>query len=219
MNSCWSELRGLAPAASLQVLGRFALGRNCYIAAGGIVLRAAGDRETPVFDRLGRPVTVSRILPRDRAIAALGIEMLEVVQTEATPHDIAAVDRVRLLTGVGALVFRGALLTRMLGLAYAHLETRESGGQRTLQLPLVKATFTECASLADRTLREASRHLEGMPGLDLLAAHQALTEATSDAAKLMGGHGFLLGNLNSIETLSLLIGGLFAPAAERLVAA
>ena len=58
-----------------------------------------------------------------------------------------------------------------------------------------------------------------MPGLDLLAAHQALTEATSDAAKLMGGHGFLLGNLNSIETLSLLIGGLFAPAAERLVAA
>jgi hypothetical protein len=218
MNTYWSEVRGLPPAASLQVLGRFALGRNCHIAAGGIVLRAAGDRETPVFDRFGQPVTVSRILPRDRAIAALGIDMLEVAQGDvgaATP----AGDRVALLTDVGALVFRGALLTRMLGLAFAHLETRESGGQRTLQLPLVKATFTACASLADRNLREAARHLEGMPGLDLAAAHQVLTEATSDAAKLMGGHGFLLGSLHSIETLSLLIGGLFAPAAERLVAA
>jgi hypothetical protein len=39
--------------------------------------------------------------------------------------------------------------------------------------------------------------------LDLSEMHRTLTNATMKAAKLMGGHGYLLGETNSIELLSL----------------
>lgn len=204
----WTSLRGASPAEALVAFGRFAAGRDCWLAARGTVLCGKGT-DLPVFDREGRGVPMGAILP-DRGLDALGLELRRVGQA-VPPAAPDQPDRFAMLADVGALVCRAGLMMRCLTLAYAHLEGRESGGEPTLHLPLVKATFTDCASLGDRIHREAAKHLEGLPGLNLAEAHAGLSAATARAAKLMGGHGYLAGQINAIETLSLLIVAGFTP--------
>jgi hypothetical protein len=216
MSAYWTSLRGASPADALVALGRFAVGRDCVLAARGTALRGKSSDLT-LIDLAGRPVAGGPVLP-DTGLDALGVELVLTGPADPT-NDPEFADRFARLAEVGALVCRAGLMMQILDQAYAHLEGRESVGVQTLQLPLVKATFTEGASLGDRIRREAAKHLEGGLALDLAAEHSALTAATCRAAKLMGGHGFLAGRINATETLSLLIAAAFAPQADRRSAA
>jgi hypothetical protein len=210
LSAFWANLRGAEPAQMLLAFGRFAVGQDAWLAGRNLALvdsDPASGSEIPVLAADGRPVAVVQRLAPDRGLAALGLQMV----LTAPPGAEASSATIHSLTETGAIILRAGLMMRCLSLAFAHLEGRESGGQPTLQLPLVKATFTECATLADRLQREAVKHLEGRPGFDLSATHEALSSATARAAKLMGGHGFLAGQLNALETLSLLIASGFGP--------
>ena len=216
MPAYWTSLRGARPAEAMVALGRFAACRDCVLAARGAALRGKGS-DLPLIDRAGRALLPERVLP-DAGLDALGIEMVQVgpAALDTLPE---TAKRFADLADIGALVCRAGLMLRCLTQAYAHLEGRESAGQQTLQLHLVKATFTECASLADRIRREAAKHLENGLGLDLAEENGAIGAASARAAKLMGGHGYLAGQVNAIETLSLSLAAGFAPQPERRSAA
>jgi hypothetical protein len=216
MSAYWSSLRGASPRDALTALGRFAAGRDCALAARGTALHGKGS-DVPLIDRSGSIVPAVRVLP-DKGLDALGVELVS-VGPSGLASAIGHADRFARLVDTGALVCRAGLMMRCLVQAYAHLEGRESAGQPTLQLPLVKATFTECASLADRIRREAAKHLEDGLGLDLAAEHVAVSTATARAAKLMGGHGYLADQTNAIETFSLLLAASFAPQSRQRSAA
>ena len=189
----------------LVALGTFVTGRPCVVAQGGIALRCSGDSGTPVTDCAGTQLAVTGTLPGDVVLNALGVEL---VRTRIAELPRACLAR-RL--AVGTLVWRAGLMVRMLDLAHAHLSGRESNGQKTLQHQLVKATFTECHALAERTRHEAPHGLDPALNWDLDALDQGLGHATAQAAKLMGAHGFLRGSLNSLECLSLTLSALMTP--------
>lgn len=216
MSAYWTTLRQANPADALVALGRFAAGRDCFLAARGTALRSKSS-DLALLDLAGRPLAGQAVIP-DLGLDALGVELVLTGPADPTLDPVFAARFAR-LAQVGALVCRAGLMTQILGQAYAHLEGRESAGVQTLQLPLVKATFSESASVGDRIRREAAKHLEGKLAMDLAAGHAAITAASCSAAKLMGGHGFLAGRANAIETLSLLIAATFAPQASRRSAA
>lgn len=211
IDALWAEVRSLEPGAGLLALGRFACGRPCYLVQDGQGLRKTADLSVPLYDGTGQDQGQAVTIWKDRALSALGLEV--VATGKPAQGEVSA------RAMIGVLLFRAALLTRILDLAFAHLTPRESGGQKTLQHQLVKANFTECFTLAERIRLESARHLEAASGLDLATAHAELSIATSKAAKLMGGHGYLLGSLHALETLSLAMASLFSPLAHARHAA
>jgi hypothetical protein len=201
----WRQARSGTAAHGLRALGCFSAGRVSYPAYAGFALRENGDIETPVFQ--GADAVPAKKVPgfSDRALEVLGLEL---VKTD-DPHGGICEDG-----NAGLLLYRAALLVKILDAAFAHLTGRQSSGQQTLQHQLVKACFTECFSLAERTRLEVKAHLAGLPGLDTQGRHDEISAATARAAKLMGGHGYLLGSLNSLETLSLILANLAAQPAR-----
>ena len=200
-------------ADGLVALGTFVTGRASFVAQDSIALRRAGDDATPLVDGEGNSLTMTGKLPADVVLEALGVEVIE---TRGGPTA-----RLNRRLQIGGLVWRAGLLVRMLDTAFAHLYGRESNGQKTLQHQLVKSTFTECYALAERVRLEAPHGLLGPLYLDVEGLHAELGRATTKAAKLMGGHGFLRGGLNSLECLSLCTAAMFAStiSAEALAAA
>ena len=182
-------------AEALSELGAFATGQRGYLLHHGQALRPRGAS----LPLIGMPAGHAPELVADPVLAAQGLEWCRVKDGAPLSH------RGR----VGALVLRAGLLARILDQAYRHLEHRESSGQKILQLQLVKADFVECYGLADQTLREAAQLLDETMQIDFAARHLALSDATTRAAKLMGGHGFLLGGANTLEFVSLCLAAVF----------
>lgn len=209
----FSQARHKTGAEALLALGKFVTGTPCYVMHNGIGLRHPADL-SPVTDEGGKPVVGLTSGQHDRALDALG---LEVIHAPQRPSQLS------LVAQVGVLVLRAGLLLRALDEAHAHLKPRESGGQKTLQLQLVKSCFTECFTLADQVRREAAAFLDDPrferrpPNLD--EEHRAISDAMVKASKLMGGHGYRLGKLNSLETLSFCIANVFSTTQSRSDAA
>ncbi|WGW04526.1 acyl-CoA dehydrogenase family protein [Tropicibacter oceani] len=201
-----TQARTRDAASGALALGQFVTGRPCHVALGGVYLRRCDDNETPVLDSAGNPLPVAGVVFPDPSLAVLGIEA---VRLPGGPS--MALDR---RARVGAVLWRIGVLLKMLDTAFAHLSTRESGGQKTLQHQLVKATFTECFSLAEQLRLEAPHWLGAAEVPDLSDPHARLTAATCKAAKLMGGHGYLRGSLNSLECLSLCVSSLTNAAVQ-----
>ncbi len=179
---------------ALIALGDFATGHPGFALFAGHGLRVLGSLAPLVGP--GGPVAVkaAEAIP-DPVLEGLGLEWLRT----------SAIDPIGRRAQLGALILRAGLLSRILDKAYRHLEPRESGGQRTLQHQLVKAAFVESYGAAEQMRREAPYLLDRTLDIDLSGYGSVLTHATMRAAKLMGGHGYLLGETNSIEFLSLCI--------------
>lgn len=192
-------------ASGLAALGTFVTGRASFVAQDNIALRRAGDNTTPLVDGEGNSLAMTGTLPADVALAALGVEVIE-TRGGGTGRPNRRVQ-------IGGLVWRAGLLVRVLDTAFAHLSGRESNGQKTLQHQLVKSTFTECYALAERVRLEAPHGLLGSLHLDVEGLHADLGRATTKAAKLMGGHGYLRGGLNGLECLSLCAAAILAGTA------
>ncbi len=188
-----TEVRTRQPGDGLLALGRFAFGQPGYLTQGGLALRKQGDSTGAFLNGNGQRLLPTDKTVTDRALAELGLELVH-VNGPATPLNHRAV--------TGGLIWRAGVLLRLLDQSFAHLSGRESGGQKTLQHQLVKATFTECFALAEQIRLETPHYLDGVMHLDHQDQHNKLNAATTKAAKLMGGHGYLLGSLNSLETLS-----------------
>lgn len=200
-----TEVRSRDSGAGLLALGRFTVGQPGYLAHDGLALRQVGDTQNPIFDGAGQRIAPLGEVIEDRALTALGLEIARVSETGQAPNQRAT---------MGGLIWRAGLLLRMLDLSYAHLSGRESGGQKTLQHQLIKTTFTESFSLAEQIRLEAPHYLDGALQLDHAGLHEKLGAVTTKAAKLMGGNGFLLGSLNSLETLSLYGAALLSSSAD-----
>lgn len=196
------QVRSADIAAGLIAFGAFVTGRPCVLAQGDLTLRPHGDTVNPVTDSAGNPLSVAEILPPDVALDGLGLELVRLHRGRAIRPDRRA--------QIGGLLWRAGLLLRMLDTAYAHLLPRQSNGQKTLQHQLVKATFTECHAVAERIRMEAPHGLDSAVAADLQSLQDMLTAATTRAAKLMGGHGYLRGSLNALECLSLCFAALAA---------
>lgn len=188
--------------AALVALGFFVTGHAGYALIGGHAMRVPGSR-TPLVGPDG-PISAETgdVVP-DPVLKAIGVEWLRGVPVYPVNQ--------RARTGI--LILRAGLLARILDRSYAHLEPRESGGQRTLQHQLVRACFVESYGAAEQVRSEAAYLLDESLMLDLSEMHRSLTTATMKAAKLMGGHGYLLGETNSMEFLSLCLSSIATGAA------
>jgi len=200
------QARTQSNSDSLVALGDFVTGHACYLAHGGIALRALGDTDTEIRDAAGNLVEVGRGVFQDHGLAALGVEAISLQGSASVPLNQRAL--------VGGLVWRAGLLLKMLDTSFAHLSGRVSGGQKTLQHQLVKATFTECFSIAEQVRLEAPLWLDSASSAEAAEMHEALTSATTRAAKLMGGHGYLRGSLNGLECLSLCLSAILRDGIE-----
>lgn len=189
--------RGPDAGAMLRALGAFATGRDGYLAAAGHALRAVG---------CDAPVLGAEIAARvpDPSLRSLGVEIVRV--RGATPPGRRS--------AVGVLLVRAGLLMRMLDEARTHLEPRRSGGVPTLRHQLVKASFADAHGAAERVVAEAPHRLDAPRPVCDARAHASLGRATTEAAKLMGGHGFLQGSLHSLELLSLALAAIHAPGKD-----
>ncbi len=188
-------------SSMLVELGTFATGYPGYLVHRGQSLREAGSK-VPMIDTMGNALINDAIIVPDPVLGALGLEWSHVQNDRAlTRRGI-----------VGALIVRAGLLVRILDRSFRHLQDRESGGQKTLQHQLVKASFVESFAWAERIRTEAVNLLDETIEIDFDGQHHALTSATVKAAKLMGGHGFLLGEANTLEFLSLCLNALYGRA-------
>ena len=192
--------------AGLMALGFFATGHPGYVLIAGHAMRVPGS-DAPLVGPDGPVIAEFVQAVSDPVLRGIGVEWLY-------NGPVFPVDR---RVEVGLLILRAGLLARILDRAYRHLEPRESGGQRILQLQLVRACFIESFGAADRLRMEAPQLLDPTLDLDLSAMHLDLSGVTMNASKLMGGHGYLLGETNSLEFLSLCLSSIagFAGATRR----
>lgn len=179
-------------ASALTALGRFAHGRPGIPILGGGALSPVGP-SAPLLRADGAPCAAEGPVVPDPVLAEAGLRWILVPAGGAPPR------RLR----IGALALRAGLLERILDRAYDHLAPRLSAGEPVLRRQLVRAAFVEALGAADQARREAPRLLAASAEIDLDAAHDALSEATMRAAKLMGGHGYLMGAVNTTEFVSL----------------
>lgn len=187
--------------AGLIALGFFVTGHVGYALIGGHAMRVPGGT-APLVGPEG-PVHSDRVYAvPDPVLRGIGVEWLR-------NGPAFSVGR---RAEVGVLILRAGLLARILDRAFKHLEPRESGGQRTLQHQLVRACFVESFGAAEQVRQEAPHLLDPRLALDLPELHRALSATTMKASKLMGGHGYLLGETNSIEFLSLCMSSIVARA-------
>ena len=90
---------------------------------------------------------------------------------------------------------RLGLLYRMLDMAFAHLSGRKSFGVKTTAHQLVRAEFSELH--IEATLLASAISLGQLSNLN-----PKITGLSHRADRLMGGHGFLLGQTHSVSYLS-----------------
>jgi hypothetical protein len=178
--------------AGLVAFGFFVTGYVGYALIGGHAMRVPGGT-APLVGRDGPVIADCAYAVPDPVLREIGVEWLRNGPVFPTGRRAE----------VGVLILRAGLLARILDRAFRHLEPRESGGQRTLQHQLVKACFVESFGAAEQVRQEAPHLLDPTLALDLPEMHRGLSSVTMKASKLMGGHGYLLGETNSIEFLSL----------------
>jgi hypothetical protein len=196
----YTARRGTLDAA-LSGLGSFVSGQPGYAVFCGQAIRTIGSA-LPLVRHDGPIAAADAATVPDPVLTAMGLEWVRLGRSDAVGR------RTDRRAATGALVLRSGLLARILDRSYRHLEPRESGGQRVLHHQLVRACFVECFGAAEQMRLEAGYLLDEACSVDPAVLHKGLTSATMKAAKLMGGHGYLLGETNSIEFLSLCLAGI-----------
>ncbi|MBT9386230.1 hypothetical protein KM176_20335 [Pseudooceanicola sp. CBS1P-1] len=194
--------RAAGPAPALELACEGLSGCPGYLAPGRHALHALDaalvDPACP-----DQPPAILRTAT-DPALAAFGLRLSEL----APCPPLAPLPECAQL----ALALRLGLLARILDLAFRHLETREIFGQRATHLQLIKARFSAGGAFLARMETELSLGPVAAPGL----LHDEIDRHTIQAAKLMGGHGYLEGSLHGLEYCSQMIRAVYgAPVPEH----
>lgn len=184
---------------ALNALGDAAFGHAGVPACNHMAI-AATDQD--VIGDLHQPLCQTHLTRiSDPILDALALGLFRVDAPGVDPTSIA----------LEALLLRAGLLGRILDIAYAHLRGRVSMGKKTLSHQLVKAGFADAYGVLRLTCEIVTVRAEtkDLAGLD--RDHNRLTEATLEAEKLMGGHGFLLDGTHPIGYLSMLLHVIYGP--------
>lgn len=100
---------------------------------------------------------------------------------------------------------RLGLLARILSISWQHLSSRTSFGVRTTRHQLIKAEFAEVSNQIDFMLTQWSLRIAQEDYAGTEGDHIQITFLTNRAEKLMGGHGYLLGNSHTLSYLSVML--------------
>lgn len=190
--------REAAPDAALRALGGLVAGRPAYLAIGGYAVHAA---DAEIFDPArpeASPVVSHVIDGQTLAVWGLQLSQLSPVGPQTASVQGAFVN-------AAVIALRLGLLMRCLDTAFLHLENRESFGQKLLHHQLMKARFATVNAEVQRCLDELTlpRATDDLPALQ--AMQRAVTAQFRQAAKLMGGHGFLEGRCHALEFLATVL--------------
>jgi hypothetical protein len=193
----------------LRAICLYATSREGYLVVNGYALRGADD-EFPLVDPAMADGTVRLIEEQvDIVLVRIGLVMVR-----AEPGVRAWPNLSR--CAIAVVAARLGLLAQALDMSFRHLEGRQSFGQKTMHHQLIKTRFAHANTLIVRLLEEIGL-AEGCDELqDLERMHSAISDEFAQVSKLMGGHGYLISGINSLEYLSSLMASIYArPIAAR----
>lgn len=192
------------PSAALRALCQYVTGLDGYLVSNTHVLHNAADDSQLVAPFSSAAEIRIHQTSHDDVLSHLGLCFSQVCAIcESAPFTWTQ--------GVAATAVRLGLLARALDTGLRHLEPRESFGKKALHHQLIKADFSEAHDLITRcceelALIEAGGGYSYDPGV-----HNEISTQFTAVSKLMGGHGFLLGGVHTIEHLASLIRAVYAP--------
>ncbi|MFP1869470.1 acyl-CoA dehydrogenase family protein [Lonsdalea quercina] len=134
-------------------------------------------------------------LPADRVLSFMHLRKVAITGSRPAPHWLS------LMTAA----LRLGVVARMLDISYTHLNQRTSFGQKTTRHPLIKASFASIYGEITQLQGQLSVRLEQADFEDLEQEHLAITQLSGQAEKLMGGHGYLLGNTHTLSHFSMMV--------------
>jgi len=197
-NAVFAEARLSSPREALHMACQELISRAGYLAPGTYSIHAAdGHDDLWNPSQPGTPVVALEQL-YDPVLATFGLAMSKIASRDTDAAHFARVDQT-------IVALRLGLLAKALDQAFLHLEHREAFGQKLLHHQLIKARFAQSGALITRLLEEL-RLVSGhnLP-CDTTRMQDAISHHFSQCSKLMGGHGYLAGSINSLEYLSNLI--------------
>ncbi|MGM3191177.1 VfmB protein [Dickeya dadantii subsp. dieffenbachiae] len=107
---------------------------------------------------------------------------------------------------------RLGVLARMQTMSWQHLSSRNSFGTKTTRHQLIKASFADVAGKAALLLEQQYQRLQEGDLAGLEDDHYQITQLNNEAEKMMGGHGFLLGNTHSLSYFSMMLYSVYGKA-------
>lgn len=194
-------------SATLGALCRYITGIDGYLVSNGLVLHAtANDRPLVSLSSGMADIGVCRT-SEDSVLVHLGLRLSQV-------YGVSESEPFALRQAIAATAVRLGLLALALDTAFRHLEPRQSFGRKVLHHQLVKAHFTASHDLISRRLEELALIETGGGFVYDAGVQDEISSHFTNASKLMGGHGFLLRGINTIEYLASLIRALYANPAR-----
>ncbi|WP_304166512.1 VfmB protein [Lonsdalea britannica] len=188
--------RHLEPVDALSQFTALIAGAPGGLACHGIGLLPA-NASSPLYHPEGTNIALDgcTALPTDRVLSFMHLRKVAVTESRPAPHWLSLI--------VAAL--RLGVVARMLDISYAHLNARSSFGQKTTRHQLIKASFASIYGEITQLLGQLSVRLEQADYEDLEQEHLAITHLSGQAEKLMGGHGYLLGNTHTLSHFSMMV--------------
>ncbi|MGM3175147.1 VfmB protein [Dickeya lacustris] len=138
----------------------------------------------------------------DRVLNHLGFEVVQRRETLTLPAAFPVL----------VCAARLGLLARMQTMSWQHLSQRSSFGTKTTRHQLIKASFADVAGKAALLLEQQHLRLQQADWAGLEDDHYQITQLNNEAEKMMGGHGFLLGNTHSLSYLSMMLYSVYGKA-------
>ncbi|MFP1793513.1 acyl-CoA dehydrogenase family protein [Lonsdalea quercina] len=156
-----------------------------------------GDASARLYDPDGADIPLNDCteLPADRVLSFMHLRKVAVTGSRPAPHWLS------LMTAA----LRLGVVARMLDISYAHLNQRISFGQKTTRHPLIKASFASIYGEITQLQEQLNVRVEQADFEDLEQEHLAITQLGGQAEKLMGGHGYLLGNTHTLSHFSMMV--------------
>ncbi|OSM95637.1 MULTISPECIES: acyl-CoA dehydrogenase family protein [Lonsdalea] len=188
--------RRLEPAEALSQFTGLVTGTPGGLACHGIGL-LPGDASARLYHPDGSAIALDgcTALPTDRVLSFMNLRKVAVMESLPAPHWLSLI----------AAALRLGVIARMLDISYAHLNSRSSFGQKTTRHQLIKASFANIYGEIAQLQGQLSVRLEQEDYEDLEQEHLAITHLSGQAEKLMGGHGYLLGNTHTLSHFSMMV--------------
>ncbi|NKI74736.1 VfmB protein [Dickeya sp. CFBP 2040] len=143
----------------------------------------------------------------DRVLNHLGLDVVRCTDVPTLPASFPIL----------VCVARLGLLARMQTMSWQHLSGRYSFGTKTTRHQLIKASFADVAGKASLLLEQQYQRLREGDVAGLEDDHYQITQLNNEAEKMMGGHGFLLGNTHSLSYFSMMLYSIYGKASSLTV--
>ncbi|MGM3159652.1 VfmB protein [Dickeya undicola] len=138
----------------------------------------------------------------DRVLNHLGLDVVRGTDTLALPASFPIL----------VCAARLGVLARIQSMSWQHLSSRNSFGTKTTRHQLIKASFADVAGKAALLLEQQYQRLQDGDLAGLEDDHYQITQLNNEAEKMMGGHGFLLGNTHSLSYFSMMLYSVYGKA-------